>query len=75
MLVLARKPNESIIIGDSIAVTVLGIEGDQVKLGITAPKEIPIHRQEVYEQIKKANIEAAKSSPADLSSIAKLLSR
>jgi len=75
MLVLARKPNESIIIGDSIAVTVLGIEGDQVKLGITAPKEITIHRQEVYEQIKNANIEAAKSSPADLSSIAKLLSR
>jgi carbon storage regulator len=75
MLVLARKPNESIIIGDSIAVTVLGIEGDQVKLGITAPKEISIHRQEVYEQIKRANIEAAKSSPADLSSIAKLLSR
>ena len=74
MLVLARKPNESIIIGDTIAVTVLGVEGDQVKLGITAPKEIPIHRQEIYEQLRKANIEAARSSPADLSSIAKLLS-
>jgi carbon storage regulator len=75
MLVLARKPNESIIIGDSIAVTVLGIEGDQVKLGVTAPKEITIHRQEVYEQIKNANIEAAQSSRTDLSSVAKLLSR
>jgi carbon storage regulator len=56
-----------------VTVTVLAVEGDQVKLGITAPREIPIHRQEIYEQIKKANIEAAESSPADLSSVAKLL--
>lgn len=73
MLVLSRKPNESIIIGDTIAVTVLGVEGDQVKLGITAPKEITIHRQEIYDQIRKANLEAIESSSADLSSIAKLL--
>jgi carbon storage regulator len=72
MLVLTRKLNESVIIGDDIAVTVLAIEGDQVRLGIAAPKNIPVHRQEVYEQIEKANLEAARSS-TDISSIAKLL--
>ena len=73
MLVLTRKTNESIIIGDEIAVMVLGIEGDHVKLGITAPKDIAVHRREVYEQIKKANEEAAKSSLTDISSVVKLL--
>ncbi len=73
MLVLTRKLNESVIIGDTIAVTVVAVEGDQVKLGITAPKEISVHRQEVYEQIKKANVEAAKSSSTDISSVLKLL--
>ncbi|GAB4348961.1 MAG: hypothetical protein Kow0099_31800 [Candidatus Abyssubacteria bacterium] len=72
MLVLTRKLNESVIIGDDIAVTVLAVEGDQVRLGITAPKNVSVHRQEVYEQIKKANLEAARSS-TDISSIAKLL--
>jgi carbon storage regulator len=73
MLVLTRKPNESVIIGDTIAVRVLAIEGDQVKLGITAPKHVTIHRQEVYEQIKEANVEAARSSLADISPVVKLL--
>ena len=73
MLVLTRKTNESIIIGDEIAVMVLGIEGDHVKLGITAPKDIAVHRREVYEQIKKANEEAAQSSSTDISSVIKLL--
>jgi carbon storage regulator len=73
MLVLTRKPDESVIIGDTIAVTVLSIEGDQVKLGITAPKQVSVHRQEIYEQIKKANVEAAQSSPADIASVLKLL--
>lgn len=73
MLVLTRKTNESIIIGDEIAVTVLAVEGDQVKLGIAAPKEISIHRREVYEQIKRANEEAAQSSTTDISSALTLL--
>jgi carbon storage regulator len=73
MLVLTRKPNESVIIGDTIAVTVVAVEGDQVRLGITAPSHVPVHRQEVYEQIKRANVEAAQSSPADISSVLKLL--
>ena len=73
MLVLTRKLNESVIIGDTVAVTVLAIEGDQIKLGITAPKHVAVHRQEVYEQIKEANVEAAQSSSADISPVAKLL--
>ncbi len=73
MLVLTRKTDESVIIGDTIAVTVLAIEGDHVKLGITAPKPVPIHRQEIYEQIKSANVEAAQSSSTDISSILKFL--
>ena len=74
MLVLTRKTNESIIIGDNIAVTVVAVEGDQVRLGITAPKDIAVHRQEVYEQIKKENLEAAQSSSTDISSVLKLMS-
>ena len=51
MLVLSRKSNESIVINDNIKVTVVEIRGDKVRLGIVAPKEIPVHRQEVYDQI------------------------
>lgn len=51
MLVLTRKPNQSIIIGDDIEVTVVETQGEQVRLGITAPKEIPIYRREIYEEI------------------------
>jgi carbon storage regulator len=73
MLVLTRKKDESIIIGDEIAVTVLGIEGDQVRLGITAPRDIAVHRREIYELIKRENVEAAQSAAADFSSVLKLL--
>ena len=51
MLVLSRKNNESIVINNNITVTVVEIRGDKVRLGIVAPKEIPVHRQEVYELI------------------------
>ena len=53
MLVLSRHRDESIIIGDNIVITVVDVRGDKVRLGIDAPKEIPVHRQEVYEAIKK----------------------
>lgn len=62
MLVLARKINESIMIGDDIEVVVIDIKGDQVKLGIKAPKKITVHRKEIYEEIKQENI-AALSTP------------
>jgi len=55
MLVLSRKLNESIIIGENIEVKVLSIEGDQVKLGIVAPKNIKVHRREIYESIQEQN--------------------
>ena len=65
MLVLSRKLNESIQIGDDIEIKVLGIEGDQIKLGIAAPKSIDIHRKEIYIDIQEQN-SAAASFPADL---------
>jgi len=55
MLVLARKQNQRIVIGDNIFVKVLRLEGDVVKLGIDAPVSIPVHRQEVYEEIQRSN--------------------
>ena len=58
MLALARKVNESIVINDDVEVTVLEIKGDQVKIGINAPKSVPIYRKELYVQIQKANEEA-----------------
>ena len=61
MLVLTRKTNESIMIGDEIKVTVVEVRGDQVKLGITAPKQISVHREEIYLAIRKENIQAAAS--------------
>jgi len=55
MLVLSRQRDESIIIGDNIIVTIVDIRGDKVRLGIEAPTEIPVHRQEVYEAIQREN--------------------
>lgn len=58
MLVLSRKKNESIMIGDHVEIKILAVEGDQVKLGIIAPKTVSIHRQEVFEEIQRQNQEA-----------------
>ena len=63
MLVLSRKKNESIIINDNIVVTIVDVKGDKVRLGFQAPKEVTIHRQEVYEAIKRS--EGAKKSTAE----------
>lgn len=54
MLVLSRKPNESLVIGDNIEVIVLEVRDGNVKLGINAPKEVSVHRNEVYDEIKKS---------------------
>jgi carbon storage regulator len=59
MLALSRKLNESIIINNDIEITVLEVKGDQVKIGINAPKSVPIYRKEIYVQIQEANKEAA----------------
>ena len=65
MLVLTRKIDESITIGHSITISVLEVKGNQVKLGVTAPKDIPINRTEVYEKIMSENIKASEA-PTDL---------
>ncbi|HEX3599160.1 MAG TPA: carbon storage regulator CsrA [Lacipirellulaceae bacterium] len=60
MLVLSRQRDESIIIGDNIVVTVVDVRGDKVRLGIEAPREVSVHRREVYEAIQRENQQAAK---------------
>lgn len=59
MLILKRKKNESIIIGDSIEIKVTDVQGDSVKLGISAPRSVSIYREEIYRQIREQNIQAA----------------
>ena len=59
MLALSRKANESIMIGNDIEITILEVKGEQVKIGINAPKSVPVYREEVYEQIRESNKEAA----------------
>jgi carbon storage regulator len=58
MLVLSRKKNESIIVDDRIVITVVEIRGDKVRLGINAPRDVPVHRSEVYELLRKQQAEA-----------------
>lgn len=58
MLALSRKKGEAIIINNNVEVTILEVKGDQVKIGITAPKDVPIYRKEVYVQIQEANKES-----------------
>lgn len=62
MLALARKTNQSIMIGQDIEVTLLEIKGDQVKIGVTAPKSVPIYRKEIYAQIQDENKSAAQGA-------------
>lgn len=65
MLALSRKKNDALIINNNIEITVLEIKGEQVKLGITAPKEVPVYRKEVYIQILEANKEAMDAQGID----------
>jgi carbon storage regulator len=71
MLVLSRTRDETIMIGDDIEITVVDVRGDKVRLGINAPTTIPVHRKEVYEAIKRENLEAAQFDPKQLDPVVK----
>lgn len=71
MLVLSRHRDESIIIGDDIVITIVDIRGDKVRIGINAPQDVPVHRQEVYEAIQRENRKAAEVRPPDVRDLGK----
>lgn len=62
MLILTRRVGEVLMVGDDITVTVLGVKGNQVRIGVNAPKSVPVHRQEIYERIQKGLKQAPKST-------------
>lgn len=70
MLALSRKQGESIMIGSDIEITILEVKGEQIKLGIAAPKSVPVYRKEIYTQIQEANKETAAN--IDIESLKKL---
>ncbi len=73
MLVLTRKENESIMIGDDIEVKLLDLKENQVKIGIIAPREVAVHRREVYDAIQAENAQAQTAGAADLDELSKIL--
>lgn len=75
MLILSRKRNEKIMIGDDISIMIVDIRGDQVQIGIDAPRAIPVHRFEIYEEIKSATLRAADSADMDVEAIKKKMKK
>lgn len=75
MLVLTRHANQSIMIGHDIVVTILEVRGDQVRVGIKAPRDVDVHREEVWVTLQQANAEAASSNTASLDALAGLVSQ
>ncbi|MBR1472388.1 MAG: carbon storage regulator CsrA [Lachnospiraceae bacterium] len=70
MLALSRKKGEALVIGNNIEITILEVKGDQIKIGVKAPREVSIYRKEVYEQIQQANQEAmAEQTPETLNKL------
>ena len=73
MLILTRKAGESIAIGEDIKITVLAIQGKQVKLGITAPEKVSVYREEIFKKIQLENIKASMSLKEDLQELARII--
>ena len=73
MLILTRKSGESISIGNDIKITILGISGKQVKIGIAAPERVSVYREEVYRKIQKENVKASMTLKEDLIELARLI--
>lgn len=67
MLILTRRVGETVVIGDEVQVTVLGVKGNQVRLGVTAPRDVSVHRQEIYERIRKEQGGDADAGPGEQS--------
>ena len=63
MLILTRRVGETLMIGDSVSVTVLGVKGNQVRIGINAPKDVAVHREEIYQRIKREHESEPSQSP------------
>jgi len=65
MLILTRRVGETLMIGDEVTVTVLGVKGNQVRIGVNAPRDVAVHREEIYERIKRERAEQASQASAD----------
>jgi carbon storage regulator len=73
VLVLTRRPGESVMIGDDVVITVLDVRGDVVRLGINAPRSIQVHREEVYRELQRVNREAASPSDVAVQALTRML--
>ena len=69
MLVLTRKKGQALMIGNDIELSIIDIQGDQVRIGINAPRSVPIHRKEIYEEIKKENLSAVAGKETDINEL------